>query len=110
MDYKRSYSTEFDAGVGKTGHRYRVEVTTRVRYEPQTGETTDATLQHRLSEVCNELHGRSLDEMLPAVRPTSAGLATYFMERLSLGHPRLYKVKVWEHQHDCVTVTREIRE
>lgn len=110
MDYKRSFSLSFDAGVGRSGHRYRVEVSSLVRYDPKTGDTTDMTLAERLSQVVGELEGRSLDDMLPAVPRTPAGLASYFMERLSLGHPRLYKVRVWEHEHDCVTVTREIRE
>lgn len=109
-DYKRTFEISFDAGVGRTGHHYRVEATTHVRYEPKTGETTDMTLLARMLEIRNELHERSLNEMLPAVPATPGGLATYFMERLSMGHPRLYKVRVWTSEQDCVTLTREIRQ
>lgn len=110
MDYKRSFNVTFDAGVGRTGHRFRVQASTAVRYEPKTGQMTDDTLGERLNEVANELRNRSVNEMAPGVPATAAGLATYFMERLSLGHPRLYKVKVWETPDEFVSVVREIRQ
>jgi len=47
-----------------------------------------------LSGVCDELHLRNLNEMLPASEPTAFGLATYFGERLRLALPSVTRVDV----------------
>lgn len=109
MQFKRTFEIYLDAGVGRTGHRFRIQVTTLVRYDSKTGQTSDSELVDQLQLLRLELHDRSLNDMLPGVPSTAAGLAAYVMERLSLAHPRLYKVRVWQTPEDCITLTREIR-
>ena len=91
------------------GHAYRVEVESQLRFDPVKRQVTDSTaLQQAVTEICSELHGRSLNEMIPAITPTADGIASWFMERLLLSFPRVTRVTVWERPQCAFTVSREI--
>jgi 6-pyruvoyltetrahydropterin/6-carboxytetrahydropterin synthase len=118
MQYSVSITGSFDSGhvipghpeCGRDhGHAYRVEVESQLRFEPVKRTVTDSSpLRGVVADICAELHGRSLNEMIPAVTPTPDGIASWFMERLLLSFPRVTRVTVWESPQCAFTVSREI--
>jgi 6-pyruvoyltetrahydropterin/6-carboxytetrahydropterin synthase len=116
MDYSVRIEDTFDSGhvveghptCGRPhGHRYRVEVTSTLRFEPVRRQVTDTTpLVEAIRGMCFELEGRSLNDMIPGIVPTADGVAAWFMERLLLHFPRVTSVTVWERPHCAFTVNR----
>jgi 6-pyruvoyltetrahydropterin/6-carboxytetrahydropterin synthase len=116
MDYSVLIEDTFDAGhtveghpecARLHGHRYRIQVEATLRFEPVRRQVTDTTpLQQSVREACAELEGRLINDMLPGVVPTPDGIAAWFMERLSLGFPRITRVTLWERPQCAFTVSR----
>jgi 6-pyruvoyltetrahydropterin/6-carboxytetrahydropterin synthase len=118
MKYTVLVSGHFDAGhviaghpeCGRYhGHAYRIEVEAELRFDAVKRQVTDSfPLQKTVAELCQELHHRQINEMIPAVTPTPDGIASWFMERLLLSFPRVTAVTVWERPQCAFTVRREI--
>lgn len=118
MDYSVTYSAEFEAAhtiaghpecARQHGHRYRVEVRSRLRYHAERRQVTDSEmLRKAVADIAAELNLRSLNEMIPAITTTPDGIASWFMERLMLSFPLVTQVTIWERPHCAFTVTREI--
>lgn len=101
-------TTEFDAShvdldesPHRHGHHYIVEVweNTEIR----------SSILEDLEAVRDELHLRDLDEMLNGGASTGPGLASWFMERLLINHPKITRVEVawgWGLRYG---VSREVR-
>ena len=120
MDYSVQIEDTFEAGhilegtrdcARQHGHRYRVEVAADLRFEPVRRQVTDIEpLRKALTDICAELDGRWLNDMIPGVLPTPDGIAAWFMERLLLHFPRVTRVTLWERPHCAFTVSRVLEE
>ncbi len=116
MDYTVQIEDTFDAGhvldsppecARQHGHRYRVEVGMVLRFEASRRQVTDTVpLKSAIRDICAELDGRHLNDMIPGVVPTPDGIAGWFMERLLLSFPRVTRVTVWERPQCAFTVSR----
>lgn len=62
-----------------------------------------------LSAIAAELDGRQLEQMMPGASPEPVGLASWIMERLSGGFPKLFRVEVQEGTNASVAVERDVR-
>lgn len=92
------------------GHRWTVSVTVEGTLDARKVYVVD----HRaflaaLRAVVDELRDRSLNDMLPGVRPTPEGLAIYFHERLALVQPRIVAVSVGMGEGVQVRVEWDVR-
>lgn len=63
----------------------------RIRLEAKGDEA--AEIHVALDDLCRELHGRSLEEMMPGAATTATGVATWLMERLSLRYPTITRLE-----------------
>lgn len=78
-----------------------------LRFEAVRRQVTDTVpLQAAIRDICVELDGRQLNDMIPGVVPTADGIASWFMERLLLSFPRVTRVTVWERPQCAFTVSR----
>lgn len=91
------------------GHRWRISVSTYARFDLNKGRLNPSTLDSDLTNLLSEVHGRDLNEMLPGTHTMPENIAAWVMERLSLQHRTLYKVKVWQDEAMFITVRREVR-
>jgi 6-pyruvoyl-tetrahydropterin synthase len=92
-DYALTYSGAFDAshveaavpGCSRMhGHTYRVMATVEGRLEPDEYNVPRVAryAEVELVDLCMELDGRDLNQMLPGVSTTPEGIAAWFLERL----------------------------
>lgn len=80
-------------------------------YVAATEVGSSVALREDLAEVASELHLRSLEDMLVGGSQDLSSMASWFMERLLLRHPRLTRVELWtaDRPEERVGVEREIR-
>jgi 6-pyruvoyl-tetrahydropterin synthase len=78
----------------------------RVRLEAKGDEAIE--ISNALTTLCLELHGRTLEDMMPGASTTATGVATWLMERLSLKYPTILRLDVSCAGHESY-VTREPR-
>lgn len=82
------------------GHTFHVSVTEKGFSEH---------LRVDLVDVASELHLHSLDDMLVGGGQGLTSMASWFMERLLIRHPRISRVEIWFDPDERVGVEREIR-
>lgn len=118
MEFKFTAEKSFDAshteencplGPRLHGHRWRVSASHTARFDLNKGRLSPSTLPYDLIQLLGEVNGRDLNEMLPGTHTMPENIAAWVMERLSLQHRTLYKVKVWQDEFVYVSVTREVR-
>jgi hypothetical protein len=68
-------------------------------------------LHEHLVEVASELHLHSLDDMLVGSAQDLRSMASWFMERLLMRHPRITRVEIWtaDRPEERYGVDREAR-
>jgi len=92
------------------GHRWTVAVTVEGSLDAQKMYVVDHyRLLAAVDEVVRELRDHNLNDMLPGVKSTPEGLAIYFHERLTLGHPRIVAIEVSMGDHIRSRVEWDLR-
>ncbi len=70
------------------GHAWNVRVSIGGEINYRTGMVTDIQVFAKTCmQICNELHGTDLNQMLPGVTTTPEGVASYIHERLVMTFP-----------------------
>jgi 6-pyruvoyl-tetrahydropterin synthase len=120
-DFYPSVERELDVGHDRVerlptcqydghGHHLRVCVTARGLFDPARGVSYRVDdLDASLEAIVRELHGKSLNKMMPGSAPTPDGLALWIMERMSVEHPKIVEVTVWLDPQHRFSVKREPR-
>jgi hypothetical protein len=94
MQYSSGYTTSFDAG-----HRYTVTVLWERDGAAGTDIETWYINRQKVDDLVYELADRDLAKMLGPHHPSAFGIASFFMERLSINLP-VKKVEVHESSTD----------
>jgi 6-pyruvoyl-tetrahydropterin synthase len=95
-EFSAGHVIEFHPRCGRPhGHRWRVAVTIKAGQDPKTGELLGLPeLATAVEQLAAELDRESVNDMLPGVQPTPAGVALAFRERLSLNWHSITEVAV----------------
>lgn len=67
------------------GHDWRLVVEV-------SGDEEDR-IEYALRDIAKELHGRSLEDMMPGAATTATGIAQFVMERMALRYPGVCRVE-----------------
>jgi len=88
------------------GHRYTVTVTWQREGYPETDHDEWVLVRQRILDLALELKNRELDKMLLPTVPNVFGMASFFMERLSINVP-VTRVEVREDDDPVATIDRD---
>lgn len=92
------------------GHRWQISATVEGALHQKTVQVVDhGELQADLDTIADEFRHRDFNIMLPGVRPTPEGLATYIHERLVLKWPRIVEIGVHMGDESSVRVEWDVR-
>jgi len=94
-----AYHDEFESSLH--GHRYMVRAYLEAKYDPILPPKLDE-LRTAMKALRYELHGTTIDHMLPGVSTTPAGIAAWMLERL----PQCSAVRVSADDDSATMVSR----
>lgn len=116
MKYSSSATVTFGAGHAMPnewcgdkphGHQYRVTATWQNEGFPATDLLLWTVTRQKVLDLALELKNRQLDKMLGPAVPNVYGVASFFMERLSL-HAPIIRIEVREDDDPVAIIENDI--